>query len=189
MQLTRKTGIAIFALCLLCFALGGYTFTNISLDGHRSPQAKANVFMFKESARGYEEIATGNVITDIGETYIRNAIGFNNVTGMDVTKYISLGNASVAQTLTKLTTEATTGGFTRATGTVDAWVNSGDSSYNVTKKFTASATMTINAAGLHWIATGDSSDNLFAAGAITQTTFNANDNCTIVWSITINAND
>lgn len=151
-----------------------------------APYTQDNVYILKETPTGTELIATHNVLTDIFERVARNEFGFDNAT-YGITDYISLGNSSIDQTNTQLDTEATTDGFARAQGTVTAWTNSGDKAYNVTKKFTATGTIAINSAGLHWASSGDG--NLCALASLGGTqTFENNWNCTIVWVITYNYN-
>lgn len=182
----KKLGVLLAVLTVLSFS-SGYAWQQGYF--HRSPNVKANVFVFKESVDGIEELSSGNLITDIGERYVRDILGFDNVTGHNATKWISLSNdATPLASWTKLPNEVNANGFTRALGTVAAWVNSGDYAYNVTKKFTATGTQQLQCAGCNWRDTATSDDNLFAAAAFTQTTFNANDNCTIRWVITWNAN-
>lgn len=126
-------------------------------------------------------------ITKIGEQYHRNILGFNNVTNFNATKWLSAGNATVANTLTKLTTEATSSGFTRAEGTVTQYISGGHYGYNVTITFTASATINLNAYGLQWSGVSNSDNNLFGAGAITPQTYNNGDKAIV--SFLVLAND
>lgn len=177
----------ITSLLLVSAFLCGYGLTN---GFHRDPQVHANVFVIHESMSGKETIPVGNVITDIAENTLRDRLAFANSTiGSNMTDYISLGNATVAATLTKITDECdNSSAFGRAQGTVSAWYNGTDYAYNVTKTFMANATVTINTAGLNWFSTDQSDNNLFAVAAITQTAFAVNDNCTITWVITIDAN-
>lgn len=176
----------------LTFIIGFVAGYNILLEGHRSPRVNANVFILHESMNGKETIPVGNVITNIAEIGLRNLLAFDNDTGLDGTNktdYISLGNSTVAATLTKITTECdNSSNFARTQGTVSAWYNGTDYAYNVTKTFTANATVTIDTAGLNWFWSDGSDNNLFAVAAIAQTAFAVSDNCTITWVITIDAN-
>lgn len=172
-----------------------YGLVRVSPYMHRDPELKANVYVIHESVNGKELIPVGNVITNIAEATIRNLLGFGNATtgtaeiGTNKTDYISLGNATAAATLTKITTECdNSSAFGRAQGTVAAWANNTDNAYNVTKTFTANATVTIDTAGLNWFWSDGSDNNLFAVAAITQTAFAVNDNCTITWVITCDFN-
>lgn len=184
----KLVALSLLAVFLVGF-IAGY---NILLEGHRAPKVNANVYVLHESMNGKEVIPTGNVITNIAEIALRNLLAFDNDTGLDganVTDYISLGNSTVAATLTKITTECdNSSAFGRAQGTVTSWYNGTDYAYNVTKTFMANATVTIDTAGLNWFWSDESDGNLFAVAAITQTAFAASDNCTITWVITIDAN-
>jgi len=182
----KKFGLALALTAILCFSLG-YSLT-IPRPKNK-PEIEANVFIFVETLEGKYEASIHNVITNIGEKYVRDILGFDNVTNHNATKWISLSNTgSPSVTWTQLDTEVNANGFTRALGSVVSWMNGTDYAYNVTKKFTASGTQQLKNAGLQWSGVALSDNNLFACAGFTQTTFNANDNCTIRWVITINAN-
>ena len=149
-------------------------------------QQTPNVYVFREIAGGRELISSGhNVITDIGERYDRNVLGFNNVTSFNATKWISIGNATVSQTLTKLTTEATAGGFERAEATVTSYLSGNDYGYNITITFTSTVQTNLNAAGLHWNPTGNSDNNMYAAYALTggAATYTVGSKAIIIWLV------
>lgn len=167
-----------------------YAALNFPSFGHHDPRVSANVHITIEDSFGTHELSAGNVITNLAENEIRNYLAFGNSTmGTNKTDYISLGNATVAATLTKITNECdNSSAFGRAQGTVASWYNGTDFAYNVTKTFTANASVTIDTAGLNWFSTDQSDLNLFAVAAITQTAFASNDNCTITWVVTIDAN-
>ena len=191
MEISRKSLTAIILTTFLATCLSTYGITTgWFLNGHRDAHASANVFYIFETAEGTWSGQAGNVITNLGECYVRNIMGFNNESDNNETKWISLSNdASPAVTWTKLTTEVTANGFARALGTVVAWNNGTDYAYNVSKTFTATADANeLQCAGLNWNDSPDSDNNLFACAAFTQTTFNTGDNCTIVWVITWDAN-
>lgn len=179
--------LATVLMFVSAFALG-YSFHNGLF--HRDPQLQANVYVIHESVSGTEVIPVGNVITNLAENAVRDSLGFGNSTlYTNKTDYISLGNATVAQTLTKVTDECdNASNFARKQGTVSAWYNGTDYAYNVTATWTANATVTINTTGLNWFSTDQSDNNLFAVAAITETAFASSDNCTITWVITIDAN-
>jgi hypothetical protein len=181
-KLEKKAGlsrfIAVLAICcLLSFSLGYHM--QIENQKHGMTVAKANVYFTVESANGVSDWFTGNVITDIGEN--ATLYGVSGV-AFDV-KYISIGNATASQTLTQLTQE-----YARSVAdSVTYWVYSGDYAKNVTKKFTFSETVTLNAAGLHWASSGNG--NMYAvANFPSQQTFQANWNLTITWMLVFNAN-
>jgi hypothetical protein len=174
---------AVFLFGILCFGIG-FNLNTITTYIHRDPQASVNVFVFKETPMGTVIIGQGNLITDIGDRYARDIMGFSN--DSEPVWSISLGNASVAAGLTKLTAEATTTGFERAVGLVTALKNGADWAFVVTYKFTATGYIQVDSAGLNWVSTGNSDGNLFAAAALTggaQSFYNIW-NCTVVWTIT-----
>jgi len=174
-----------FALVLLCVALASagltYALTPWVLRQHGVTSARANVFFIMERFDGPAVLQVGNVITDIGENYTRCAFSrggtWSNVT------YISIGNATASASLTILTSE-----YDRQKGTIAEWINGGDYAFNCTYKWTFSATVTINAAGAHWESTGDG--NMYAVANFPNgnQTFNANENLTVRWVFTYNAN-
>jgi hypothetical protein len=183
-ELSRKKLVAVIALC---FCLGFSINPLLSTVTHRTP--KVNAYLFFETTRGSWSGESGNLITDLGENYVRNILGFDNVSNNNATKWISLSNVgSPLVTWTELDTEVAANGFTRALGTATAWLNGTDYAYNVTHKFTASGTQQLQTAGLQWNDTPESDGNLFAAATFTQTTFETNDNLTITWVITWDAN-
>ena len=191
----NKTWLLSLIATILLTGMLTYAFVNVSPYMHHDPELKANVYVIHESVNGKELIPVGNVITNIAEATIRNLLGFGNATtgtaeiGTNKTDYISLGNATAAATLTKISTECdNSSAFGRAQGTVAAWANGTDNAFNVTKTFTANATVTIDTAGLNWFSQDQSDNNLFAVAAITQTAFAVNDNCTITWVITCDFN-
>lgn len=189
-EIRKSTFILTIALVsVLAFSSGMLAFSPLMKIGHRTPKPSANVFILCETARGTWTAKGENLITDIGEQYPRNILGFNNVTNHNATKWISMSNAgSPLVTWTELDTELAANGFTRALGTVVTWMNGTDYAYNVTKKFTATGTQQVQTAGLQWSGTAESDNSLFAAADFTQTTFENNDNCTITWVITWDAN-
>lgn len=175
-------------VAVLASFLCGYVIAPV-FEAHKNPNVQWNVYAFKDGVSIGE--GEGNLITDIGETWLRDWAGCSasNTTSRDGLRYISLCNtASPAAAWTKLTSEVTDNGFDRNEGTVTWVTNSGDAAINVTKTFTATGTQQLQTAGLNWVATDDSDNNLFAAAAFTQTTFNAGDTLTIVWTITFDAN-
>ena len=184
MEISKRFLSAILLLTISTSVLIGYSLRTYEIYRHRDPKVSGNVFVIYETAKGTYEFPVGNVITDIGELYDRNILGFDNVTANNATKWIALGNSTIAQTKTKLDTEATASGFTRALGTVAAWINGTDYAYNVSKKFTATGTIRVNATSLHWHDQSNSDNNCYALASITATTFENNDNCTITWVIT-----
>lgn len=165
--------------------IGGYLVGN---GGHFDPDVNVYFEVTKGEASGVSAgLASGNLITDIGEAYIRDAI--LTLDGNTTAWAISLSNAgSPLASWTQLDTEVAANGFTRAAGADVEWLNGADYAFNITKTFTATGTQQLQTAGLQWDTTASSNNNLFAAATFTQTTFNAADTLTITWVITINAN-
>lgn len=128
-----------------------------------------------------------NTWTTIGKRFHRNFLWFHNITGTNNNNnatfgfigWVSLGNATVAATLTKLTTEATTAGATRkAFDTVVPYNNATYTSImaNGTVTFTFTGTIRLDAVGFNWMSTSDSDNNLYSAFALASaTTFNTDD--------------
>ena len=186
MEISKK----MFMFCLIMVFTLGSSFSVVMMKTPfptRHKKATAHVFVIFETAKGgtwFE--GQPNVLTNIGERYVANVMGLANVTNVNATQWIALGNHSTpAITDTKLDTEATTSGFTRsANDTATRWMNGTDYATNISCKFTASATIRINATSLHFNPTSNSDNNAIGIVSITETTFNNNDNCTIVWVFT-----
>lgn len=180
-----KGQIAGFALtAILAFSLG-FALQNYAV--HHNPQVNVYMEIVKGEGSGVSAtLASGNLITDIGENFIGNCtLGLES----NGTWAISLSNVgSPLAAWTELDTEVNANGFTRAEGTVTVWSNSGDYAFNVTKTFTASGTQQLQTAGLQWDDTAESDNNLLAAATFTQTTFEASDTLTVTWVVTFNAN-
>jgi hypothetical protein len=182
--------LAILLVTVIAGTALGYEFRTNPF--HRDPTPTANVFYLFETGHGTWSGQAGNLITNLGDNYVRNAIGFANATGagtVNATQYISLSNdASPLVTWTVLPVEVTANGFTRSLGTVSHWMNGTNYAYNVSKTFTATGTQQLQCAGLNWSPTlsGDpAGGSLFACASFTsQATFNSGDNCTITWVIT-----
>jgi len=165
-----------WALSVVCSVFAGYALA-VWLPAQRHGVAKpsANVIILWEHAGGTDVLYSGNVITDIGLQHLRD-IAANGGT-FNAIKYISIGNATASSSLTDLTSE-----FDRQAGNVVTWMNGGYPAFNVTYKWVNVGPCTLNAVGLHWDASA--SNTLFAVANFVQTTFGANDNCTIKWVIT-----
>jgi hypothetical protein len=178
-----------YALLLSVLLIGvsfGYCINPIRQ--HVDPKINVYLEIVKGDTAGVQsKLYAGNLITDIGERYVRNHIGFDNQTLSGWSISVS-NDGTPLVTWTKLPNEVTANGFTRGAGDVTAWVNSGDYAFNVTEVFTATGTQQLQTAGLNWDPTSDSDNNLFAAADFTQTTFNADDTLTATYVITKNAN-
>ena len=124
---------------------------------------------------------THNIVVTIGKTRIRDFLKDGTSGATNATKYIALSNdASPDASWTKLPNEITGSGLARAEGTVQT-INS--TAYNVTHTFTASASVTVQCAGLHWSPDSNSDNNLFACATFTQTTLSSGDTITITWVV------
>lgn len=183
--------IGLLLIVMVCsFAVGFYVRSPISWDGHKDPATVTNVEFTITSESGTVIYRSGNINTKIGERYDRNNAGFANGTGSDTvnaTIYISVGNATPANTLTKLTTECVDSGFVRKAGTPVHWMNGTHWGFNVSATFTASALIAFQSAGLHWNLASDSDANLYACAYLTDGNyhqFTATSTCTVKWIVT-----
>jgi len=165
-------------------------------SGHYDPTATENVY-FKfdlNTPTGVQTLSyeTHNLITLIGARQMRDRMYGNATLPLNSTSVIGLSNeAALTNTATKFASEVTTNGFARANGTLAGWWNTtgnGNYAWNVTKMFTATGTQQLQQAGLFWTLTPTADYDLFACAMFTQTTFNLNDNLTIVWVITLGTN-
>ena len=180
----NSTIIAVgWILSIIIAFTAGYYLNPLFMHGQRHGVAKpnANVIILWEHAGGVDQLYVGNVITDIGEQYLRNITSQGASAVVDAVKYISIGNATASASLTDLASE-----YDRQAGTVVEWINGGDYAYNCTYKWVNVGPVTLNAAGLHWNASG--TGNLFAVANFAETTFGSNDNLTIRWVVTFNGN-
>lgn len=173
------------ASSLATYGLSRYEYVLL----HREPKVDANVYMVSETIGGRSERLVGNLVTDIGDNYVRDILGFNNVTGHNATIYIALGNTTGPLAAdTQLDEEIPINDqYSRGTGTAVPWMNGTNYAFNVTLSFTmANVTNTVNATSLHWSPTINSADNMFAEAYLGgSNTFNPPvDNCTITWVIT-----
>lgn len=167
----------------------GYAVRETRILQHRDPQFRANVFILCETSKGTWAGEGGNLITDLGEGYVRNIMGFDNETNHNATKWISLSNVgSPSASWTQLDTEVNANGFTRNIGTVVSWANGTDHAFNVSYKFTATGSQQLQTAGAQYNDTPVSDNNLFAVATFDQTTFASGDNLTITWVFTWDCN-
>jgi FtsP/CotA-like multicopper oxidase with cupredoxin domain len=179
-RISRTLFAVVLATCIvLSFAVGlmvnYYLFPSVSNGGHQPQRVGANVYVTIETPMGMQAIPIENVITTIGLQ--QAATRFMTSGTYTACQYISVGNATASASLTKLTQE-----YTRAQGTVSSlWTYNGNPAFNVTKKFTFTVTVTLNAAGIHWDGTANSDNNMYACANFQQTTFQQNWNLTITW--------
>ena len=169
--------IAVVWALSVVLAFGAGYATQIYMLSNGKPSrtvAGANVFVTIETPMGIRSIPIHNVITNIGEQ--QAAERFRTGGSYTALEYISIGNATASASLTQLSSE-----YAREQGTVSSlWLYNGeDYAFNCTKKFTFSETVTLNAAGWHWAASGD--NNMYAVANFDQTTFQPNWNLTITW--------
>ena len=185
MEISKKKLVAVVLITAFAFSAFGFLANPVYV--HFNPQVNVYMKVIKGEGSGVSAtLASGNLITDIGENFIGNC-----TLGLDAngTWAISLSNVgSPAVAWTELNTEVAANGFTRAEGTLTRWVNGGDYAFNVTKTFTATGTQQLQTAGLQWDDTAESDNNLLAAATFTQTTFETDDTLTVTWVITFNAN-
>jgi len=139
------------------------------------------VRLYRNGILIYEGI-THNIIVTCGSNYITNILGFNNITNMNSTIYVSLSADPTPQTSwTKLPNEITTNGLDRTTGTA---TKLNQTAYQVQASWTASGSATVNCTGLHWSPI-DGSDGTMLAAASLPDTLNllANDNLQVTWIV------
>lgn len=188
MNMNKKILAATILTACIFGALFAYSLQRHAIRDTQELRFSANVYVTFQTSYGTWTEHSHNLITDIGEDYVRDIICFDNVTAQNATQWIALGNSSILQTRTKLGVEATSLGFTRALATATKWENGTDPAGNFTKKFTASGTIRVNATSINWSGTSNSDNNCYALDSITATTFNLNDNCTITWVLTKDGN-
>lgn len=164
---------------VVCLVVSGYAPRS---QVQEKPMGRNVVMLICERAQGRDVFTASNIITDIGEHYARDILGFDNVTNHNATKWISLGNSSILQTRTKLGVEVTNSGGARALATGTAHYLGSDYIANFTVTFHFTGTISFNATGLHWNDTPNSDSNLFALVSATALTWNNHDNCTVIWS-------
>lgn len=186
----KKFALVIVSTILLTMSLtvmASYYVLDVTpgRNKHKNPELKANLYVFVDKAEVEYWMGSGNVITNIGENYTRD-IHSGNSTGLNGIHWISLGNVTgTLQTKTQLDSE-----YNRNLGTIVNGTLGADPHFNLTYTHTFNETQRIDGAGAHWEGTYDSNNNLyavanFAGGAVT---FNLNDNCTVLWMITYDAN-
>jgi len=174
----RLYALTLILCCFIAFAVGYFADDFVILRKHRIPSVLANVYLTVESPTGIYDLLESNIVMDIGENATRYG-----VCGVAVdVKYIAIGNSTVSQTKTKLDQE-----YARAEATRTFWIKNGDYAFNLTKKFTFTETVTLNAAAAHWSGTANAND-CFAMANFDQTTFQPNWNLTITWVFIFDAN-
>lgn len=170
--------VSVFSTALLTFAFAAAIMSFYSPQDGLPIGGQWDIKITRADGTSYTE-SVHNVVTTIGKTQARDYFSAGDT---DITKYLAVSNdASPADSWTKLATEKTTANLTRATGTV---ANVNTTAYQVTYEFMSSAdSQTLQCLGIHWIVTSDSDNNLFAAGAFTQTTLNTNDKLQVTYTL------
>ena len=109
------------ALCVMFLGVGLWV---APYARHGVSYYDANVYVGQSVGGVYSEVLAGNVITDIGEHYIRDWLGCGqaNTTSRNGMVYVAVSNdASPVQTWTVLAGEATTAGCGRVLGNITWW--------------------------------------------------------------------
>ncbi len=178
----------IVVLVLLSFVVAYWLGLNEGLSfspgSATKPSGRVTVIGRHPNGTVFYYYTTPNAIMTIGSTYIRDILGWANVTEMNATISISLSaDPGPQKDWTKLQSEITGSGLKRAgDGTVSV-VNS--TAYKVEKKWTANESATVNCTGLHWSSISNSDNNMLAAASIDLVSLIANDQLTVTWTVHI----
>lgn len=180
---SKNKFLSVWLICFLVFGLAVYGLTF-------EPQSNVVVGVVTwhfTDASGAVHSVHHNVKTLIADRYERNILGFNNVTDHNATKWMSLGNCTPANTLTVITTEATTGNLSRRLShSIVSWMNGTHRAVNFTCEWTGTLNyVSVDSIGLHWNPTGDL--NLYAVAYCTDGTyqqFGVGSKATAIWTIT-----
>jgi len=126
-----------------------------------------------------------NLVVTNGLKYVRDLLGFANITNMNQTVYISLSNdAAPSSDWTKLPNELTGSGLARS-GPDSGYpqvINA--TAYKTKTTFTCTADgITVQCAGLHYSPVSNSDGNLYAASTFASTTLYTNDQLALEWVI------
>lgn len=166
---------------LMVFAIPGAAFvSNVTTDSF-PVHGYVTVSVLRDGQEIYHH-EDHNLITNAGKDFISAQIG-STAPGANGANYIALSTTDVtpAGGDTTLAGEITTGGLERAQGTY-AHTN-GQSTYTITKTFTASATHTnVRSAGLF---TAASSGTMLAINEFTPVSLASGDQLTITWTVTL----
>ena len=122
-----------------------------------------------------------NLITAAGKDFISAQIG-STTPGGNGANYIALTNTAITPAAgdTTLSGEITTNGLARAQGTYAH--TAGQSTFTISKTFTATASQGAQAAGLF---TAGSAGTMMAENTFTPVSLANNDQLTITWTITL----
>ncbi len=175
---TAVAGALVLALILPGVALLGTTAaTTDSIGPHGYVVLSAR---HADGSEFYHE-ESHNLITDAGKDFISAQIG-STTPGSNGANYIALTNTAITPAAgdTTLSGEINANGLARAQGTY-AHTN-GQSTFTVTKTFTATASQSAQAAGLF---TASSSGTMMAENTFTAVSLSNGDQLTITWTITL----
>ena len=123
-----------------------------------------------------------NLVVNNAKKYMRNILGFNNITNQNATIYMSVSNdATPLATWTKLPGEMTDSGFVKAAGTP---IVINGTAYNCTFEWTSTAdSVQLQCGGIGYNPTSTSDGDLYAAALFPQTTFDINDKLKLIWEL------
>jgi hypothetical protein len=188
MEISKKTFSLAIILCFVIAFASGYAIQNNFFISKPAGHLVGNLYITIDEPMGIQaHLNPHNLVTNIGDNQTGIRISTNG-TYVQV-RWISLGNATPAYTLTKLTTEATTFGATRKLCTFVAYLTSGSAptggnyAFNITAKFYFTGDITLDCAGAQWSAISGSDNNLYACATISPTAVMHNLwNMTILWN-------
>jgi hypothetical protein len=195
---------SILVLALCCTTFGYYLGAGyIVVWSHKDPHVQANLYVHIAEAEWVNGIYEGchtydyaheNLGTTLGEQYFRDVLLLGNVSDYNITSVIAVGNATVAASLTKLTTEATTNGFGRDNATIVAWMNGTHHAVNYTLTLTCVGLgegeyMLVNATALCYSLVVSAEDAVFMSYLTDGTNhqFTNTSNMTLTWVITFDS--
>jgi hypothetical protein len=149
--------------------------TEVKLDIHLRAwvhDKDGNLKQFSEHA---------GVLTTIGKNYIEDQLG-DSPNATNPADWISLSNDAGAPSSawTEIPNEIVANNMSRAQGT---YASTGDGSWTITYKFTASGAQSVQLAGLNW-AGGPCDNVLLCADQITSASLVDDDTLTLEWTIT-----
>lgn len=177
---------------MLAFAVPGTALLGTqSTTDSVGPHGYVTVSVIRDGQEVYHH-EDHNLITNAGKDFISAQIGSTSPGGNGA-NFIALSTTAVTPAAgdTALAGEITTGGLSRGTAGTYAHTN-GQSTFTVSKTFTASATHTnVQSAGLFTAAVtgtpgaGGDDGTMMAENTFTSVTLQNNDQLTITWTITL----
>jgi hypothetical protein len=182
MMMTKREKLWIVAIAAI-FLVVGFSLGQMSsvfgsnvAEQTKQPGGIFTVEVWRDGKLTLQE--THNLVVTIGRTKARD---YFSVGSTDITKFLALSNdATPLVSWTKLPGEVVGSGLDRAAGTVS---NVNSTAYQTLYTWTATATVTVQCTGVHWIITGNSDNNLYAAGTFTQVTLNDLDTIKITYTL------